>query len=128
MKRTDYLPEKKIKRILEKYVSSFGWEQEHLRFFIDHNNDIEVRRGRESWIIGIKAKEPSNREVNSIFISTLGRILQRMDDQNCKYSIAFPDTKQFRRLWERLPQIAKQRMKVTVLFVNQTGIVDEIAE
>jgi hypothetical protein len=59
------------------------------------------------------------------FIGILGEILQRMDDPNAKYSIALPDMKQFRGLWERLPHVAKERIQITALFIDPQGAVTE---
>ena len=60
------------------------------------------------------------------FLHALGEILQRMNNKEAKYSIAFPDLKQFRNLWERLPQLAKERTQATALFINFDGKVEEI--
>jgi len=62
------------------------------------------------------------------FIGILGETLQRMNDPASKYSIALPDVQQFRRLWDRLPRLAKQRTQITALFVNADGQVIEVAE
>ena len=50
---------------------------------------------------------------------------QRMDDPAARYSIALPDMAQFRGLWKRLPQLAKQRTQVTALFARADGTVRE---
>jgi len=55
------------------------------------------------------------------FLSILGEILQRMDDPEAKYSIALPDIKQFRLLWERFPSLAKKRTGISILFVDSNG-------
>ena len=62
------------------------------------------------------------------FISMLGETLQRMDDPDAKYSIAVPDVQQFRKLWGRLPQLAKQRTGISVLFVSRDGSVEEVSD
>lgn len=59
------------------------------------------------------------------FLAILGELLQRMDDPNAKYSIALPDFPQFRRLWNRLPELAKVRTGITALFVDTDAIVQE---
>jgi hypothetical protein len=55
------------------------------------------------------------------FLSILGELLQRMDDPEAEYSIALPDMKQFRGLWQRLPKLAKSRTKISALFISQSG-------
>jgi hypothetical protein len=109
--------EKKIKQILESYLTSRGWKPE-IVWGIGHGIDIESKRGNKRWIIQVKG--PSIlRPINAnVFLSVLGEVLQRMDDPNCRYSIALPDIEQFRRLWERLPGLAKTRTGITALFVK----------
>ena len=58
------------------------------------------------------------------FLHVLGEAPQRMDDPHAAYSIALPDLKQFRNLWGRLPQLAKQRTGITAIFVNEDGNVE----
>ncbi len=60
------------------------------------------------------------------FLSILGELLQRMDDPDARYSIALPDMQQFRRLWQRLPQLAKARTTISALFVSPSGKVEEV--
>lgn len=62
---------------------------------------------------------------NNYFISVLGEILQRMNDSNARYSIAFPDMKQYRNLWNKLPNIAKERTTIDMLLVDSKGNVKE---
>jgi|WetSurMetagenome_2_1015567.scaffolds.fasta_scaffold568382_2 hypothetical protein len=121
----DNLPEKKIKRILEKYLVSHGWECNGDQV-IKRCIDIEASRGTEKWVIEIKSAEALPPDIILTFVSVVGKALQRMDDPNCKYSIALPDIKPFRRLWERFPTLAKERTGITSLFVGPTGAVDEI--
>jgi hypothetical protein len=117
-------PEKKIKKYLESYLASQGWEAK-VAWGFTHGVDIEARRGLQKWIIEVKGAEPLNPLPVNIFVSVLGEVLQRMDDPDCKYSVAIPDLEQFRRLWERLPLLSRQRTGITVLLVSLTGEVME---
>jgi hypothetical protein len=125
MKSYDYLPEKKIKYFLEEFLTSRGWTCESESPVLNSNIDIEAKRGNEKWIIEIESPEVLAYEIIDSFVEALGRILQRMDNGNGKYSIALPDIKPFRNLWERLPNLAKNRTGITVLFVSNTGTVVE---
>lgn len=58
------------------------------------------------------------------FLGVLAETLQRMDDPNAKYSIALPDVKQFRNLWNRLPLLAKKRTGITEIFIDEQGKVN----
>jgi hypothetical protein len=124
MKSTDYITENKVKTILRKHLISEGWHAQ-ITQRKNYSLDIEASRGKERWIIEVSGLGTPD-FVNS-FVTVFGEILQRMDDPRNKYSVAFPDMKPFRRLWERLPTLAKNKIGVTALFVDQTGIIDEIA-
>jgi hypothetical protein len=117
-------PEKKIKKYLEGYLASQGWET-RVAWGFTHGVDIEARRGLQKWIIEVKGVEPSDPLPVNAFVDVLGEVLQRMDDPACKYSVAIPDLEQFRRLWERLPLLSRQRTGITVLLVSLTGEVME---
>jgi hypothetical protein len=125
MKHAGYLPEKKMKYILEEYLASQGWARENA-IFNNQDIDLEVSRGDEKWRVQIKSAICLTDEIINSFVSALGQILQRMDDSSCKYSIALPDTRPFRRLWERVPRLAKSRTGITALFISETGEVKEI--
>jgi hypothetical protein len=120
------IPEKKIKQVLGDYLATRGWHIDTARGNI-HGADIEARRGTDRWIIEVKGSGAYNPLRVSDFLSVLGEILQRMDEPYCKYSVALPDMEQFRRLWDRLPPLARSRMGTTALFVNPDGNVAEIA-
>lgn len=123
---TGLLSDKRLKQILEAYLSSLGWKA---KIAWGHKNgiDIDASYGQRQWIIEVKGAEKNNLAPVNSFVSILGQILRRMDDPACKYSIAFPDIEQYRRLWERLPPLAKNKTGITALFVNPSGDVTEIS-
>ena len=120
------LPEKRIKQILEVFLITQGWNTK-IAWGFTHGIDIEAKRNTDRWIIEVGVSKLGNPTIISSFVSVLGKILQRMDDPECKYSIALPDTEPFRRLWERLPILVKDRTEITALFVNHAGTVIERA-
>jgi hypothetical protein len=63
---------------------------------------------------------------NNYFLGVLGELLQRMHDQNASYSIALPDLPKFRRLWNQLPALAKQRTGISALFIDDKGTVTHV--
>lgn len=119
--------EKRIKRVLAGYLNSHGWEAE-IAWGFTHGIDIEARCGQSRWVIEVKGWEYSEDTVTNSFVSVLGKILQRMDDPQAKYSIALPDLYQFRKLWRRLPEFVKSRTGLTVLFVDLEGAVSEVTD
>lgn len=117
--------EDQIKEHINAWLQSDGWEST-TAWGKSRGVDILAVRGEQRWVIEVKgpAKSPPMR-VN-YFLAVLGEILQRMDDPATRYSVAFPDMKQYRGLWERLPFLAKQRTSISVLFVDDFGNVDHI--
>ena len=114
------LQEEKIKHILANYLVNNGWD---IKVAWGHQQgiDIDAERNGERWIIEVKG--PGSRQPMRVnyFISILGETLQRMDDRNARYSIALPDIQQYRRLWNKLPQLAKERTTIDLILVDENG-------
>jgi len=118
------LSEDDIKKILESDLQKAGWSTD-VAYGGQHGIDIDAHRGKERWIIEVKGPGSLDAMRVNYFIGILGEILQRMNDPNAKYSIALPDLEQFRRLWKRLPALAKERTGISILFVNWEGRIIE---
>jgi hypothetical protein len=118
------LSDKRMKQILEKYLLALGWYPE-IQWRYTGGVDIEAKLGSQRWVIEVKNPPYPALNPNDTFVAVLGEILQRMDHGNSKYSIAIPDAEPFRRLWRRLPSLARGRTGITALFVNPSGLVSE---
>ncbi|MEI0738868.1 MarR family transcriptional regulator [Paenibacillus sp. JTLBN-2024] len=116
--------EDNLKQILKDYLHSEGWETQ-IAWGRIPGIDINAIRGTERWIIEVKGLGSSNPMNVNYFLGVLAETLQRMDDPNAKYSIALPDVKQFRNLWNRLPLIAKKRTGISAVFIDEAGIIYE---
>ena len=116
--------EKRIKRALETYLKYQGWNS-NIAWGTTHGIDIEAKQGQNRWIIEVGGWQYLEDDPANSFVSLLGKVLQRMDDADARYSIALPDLEPFRRLWDRLPGLAKSRVRITALFVNPEGTVTE---
>ncbi len=119
------IAEKRIKQVLESYLTAQKWEP-RISWSSGHGIDIDASRGDDRWIIEVKGAEDCNPAWVNLFLTVLGELLQRMDNPQCKYSIALPDIDHLRRLWERLPPLAKRRTGISALFVNPQGDITEI--
>jgi hypothetical protein len=120
----DPLCEDGIKRALDAFLQSRDWRTV-VAWGKSHGVDVEACHGVERWIIEVKGRGSRPEMRVNYFVSMLGELIQRMNDPNARYSIALPDLPQFRRLWERLPDLAKARTGITALFVDATGNVEE---
>lgn len=119
------LSENDAKRKLQAWLEAAGWEVT-VRWDRGHGVDIDAKRDGKRWVIECKGRGSLDAMRVNYFLAVLGELLQRMDDQAARYSIALPDMKQFRGLWSRLPGIAKSRTQITALFVGPTGDVEEV--
>ena len=119
------LSEDDIKLNLQKWLESKGWTV-NIRWGQDRGIDVEAKRDGSRWIIEVKGCGSSDQERVHYFLEGLGQLLQRMADPKARYSIALPDMKQFRGLWQRLPELAKSRAGVSALFVDPMGQVEEV--
>ncbi len=121
------LLEDRLKHHLREWLRSNGWEAE-IAWGHEPGIDIRAFRDGKRWIIEVKGIGSRPEMRVNYFIGILGETLQRMDDPASKYSISLPDVPQFRRLWDRLPHLAKKRTEITVLFVDARGQVKEVSE
>ena len=112
--------EDEIKKVLNEWLIADGW-QTKVAWGRTRGIDIDAAKNDERWVIEVKGQGSLNPMRVNYFLSILGETLQRMSDPNAKYSIALPDLKQFRGLWNRLPQLAKQRTQISILFVSKSG-------
>ena len=83
--------------------------------------DIDARHadGRR-YVIEAKAEVGKNgaQQVN-YFLGMLGELVQRMDDAHASYGIALPANRQYRGLVDRLPELAKERLRLSVFWVSR---------
>ncbi len=117
IKDVDGLQEEDIKTVLTNMLKDEGWKVT-TAWGHQPGVDIDAKKGNERWLIEVKG--PGSRSAMRVnyFLSILGEMLQRMDDPNARYSIALPDLKQYRGLWERLPKLAKERTTIDLILVD----------
>lgn len=121
----DPLSEDSIKSVLQSWLEEQRW-QVRIAWGRTRGIDIEAFRDDQRWIIEVKGRGSLQPMRVNYFLSALGETLQRMDDRNAKYSIALPDLQQFRSLWDRFPDLAKSRIEITALFVDEKGNVRHV--
>jgi len=117
--------EDEVKIRLQKWLQSKGWGVA-VTMGNERGPDIVAEKGRMRWLVEVKGSGSRQQMNINYFLTVLGQILQRMEDGAVRYSVAFPDQPVYRRLWGRLPKIAKERTLVTALFVGTQGEVDEV--
>lgn len=120
------LSEDAIKHALRAYLERDGWQVE-VAWGKRHGTDIVAMRGSQRWHIEAKGSGSRPEMRVNYFLAILGELLQRTTDPSAKHSIALPEMRQFRRLWERLPPLAKSRTGISALFVDEDGHVVEVS-
>jgi hypothetical protein len=124
---SDDLSEDRLKHHLRVWFRRNGWDAK-VAWGRERGIDITAVRDGKKWIVEVKGIGSRPEMRVNYFIGILGETLQRMDDPAAKYSISLPDVPQFRRLWDRLPRLAKQRTQITALFISANGEVTEVGE
>jgi len=119
------LSEDEVKRALQLWLEESGW-QVSVIWGKARGIDVIATKDGQRWVIEAKGCGSLDPMRVNYFLSILGELLQRMEDPDARYSIAFPDMKQFRRLWQRLPDLAKSRTMISALFVDGSGRVEEV--
>ena len=120
----DSLSEDALKAALDIWLKAQGWETK-IAWGRSRGIDIEARRGDDRWVIEAKGRGASPQAQGNYFLSALSELIQRMDDAQSRYSLAFPDLTRYRGLWDRLPKLAKSRLSVTMIFVKEDGSISE---
>ena len=121
------LTEDELKHLLVEWLHRDGWATK-VAWGKAQGVDVIATRDGHSWIIEAKGTGSSQPMRVNYFLGALGELLQRMNDPAARYSLALPDLPQFRRLWERLPGTAKQRLGLSALFVTPDGRIDHVQE
>ncbi|NBD25613.1 MarR family transcriptional regulator [Paenibacillus glycinis] len=116
--------EDSLKEILKNHLHLNGWVTQ-IAWGKTPGIDINAIRGTERWIIEVKGLGSLSAMNVNYFLGVLAETLQRMDDPNAKYTIALPDVKQFRNLWNKLPLLAKRRTGITAIFIDTVGTINE---
>ena len=116
----DFLSEDAVKQFLKEWLEKDGW-QIQVAWKYTQGVDIDASKGTLHWLIEAKGGGSRNAMRVNYFLGVIGELLQRMKDPQASYSIAFPDIQQFRNLWGRLPELAKERTKISALFVDNNG-------
>ena len=121
----DGLSEDQVKAHVKSWLELDDWEVA-VAWGKQRGVDIVAKRRAEVWLIEAKGCGSRPEMRVNYFIGMLGELLQRMSLPHAHYSIALPDMKQFRRLWERLPALARERTGISALFVSSHGTVDHL--
>lgn len=89
--------------------------------------DIEaIDKNGQKKIIEVKGCGAHSTAMSNNFQAVFGQILKDMKDTDAEYYIAFPHIQPYIRLWDSVPQLAKDRTGIQVIWVGKNGIVTGI--
>jgi hypothetical protein len=114
-----------VKNALKNHFENNNWTCE-IAWGTTKGIDILATKNNEHWIIEVKGGGSLTQMRGNYFLAVLGEILQRMENRNTKYSIAFPAMQRYKKLWDNLPQLAKERLNITCFFVDKENNVIEV--
>jgi hypothetical protein len=123
--KASFMSEDDVKRAVQAWLEAGGW---HVKVAWAHERGIDINAHRPGchWIIEAKGEGSLQPMRVNYFLCVLGEILQRMGDPSAQYSVAFPDLPQYRGLWQRMPTLAKERARISALFVSKTGRIERV--
>lgn len=113
------LTEDEIKAAVKQHLEEQGWT---VRFAWggQHGVDIEANRDGQRLLLEAKGEAPAGPQQVNYFLGAIGELVQRMSDADARYGLALPDHRQYRGLVERLPAVARERLRLVVYFVERT--------
>jgi hypothetical protein len=117
---SERVTEDEVKAAVKAWLEAAGWTVV-VAWGRQRGIDIDARRGPERLIIEAKGEAlPGPQQVN-YFLNAFGEIVQRMDDPVARHGLALPDHRQYRGLVDRLPALARERLRLDVFFVRRSG-------
>ena len=117
---TALLKEDEVKAAVSDYLTAHGYEVA-VAWGHQRGIDIEARQVNERNIL-IEAKGEVSLQPQQVnyFLSALGELVQRLNDPHAFYGLALPDNRQYRGLVDRLPPLARERLRLIVFFVRRS--------
>jgi hypothetical protein len=115
---SERITEDEVKTAVKTWLESEGWTV-NVAWGRERGIDVDAHRRSQRLIIEAKGEAPPGPQQVNYFLSALGEIAQRMNDPVARYGLALPDHSQYRKLVARLPALARERLKLDVLFVTR---------
>jgi len=115
------LGEDEVKRAVRSYLKSLGYTQVRIKWGRAHGPDVRAKGPAGSLVLEAKGDASSQQHKTNNFVYALGQLVQRMDDRVVGYGLALPDNSVYRALVRRLPDLARRRLRLKVLFVARAG-------
>ena len=119
---TRLITEDEVKSAVKSHLERDRWTVK-VTWGRERGIDIQAARGSEVLIIEAKGEAANPPQQVNYFLGALGELIQRMTSDTAAYGLALPDNKQYRGLVTRLPPVARDRLNLTVFFVDEAATV-----
>lgn len=115
-----YPNESFVQESIEKHFISKGFD-------IENKPNVDLScvhpESRESWMIEAKGQSKS---IGVDFKTAIGQIIFRMDNNDYKYGIAVPNTKQYLSQINKVPDLVIERLRLVFFVVSEDGSVSTL--
>ena len=79
--------------------------------------------GEKKWVINVQGIKRGRKQTLPV---KLGEVIKHIDDLNTHYSMAFNDSLTYRRQWNEIPTMVKERLNMSVILADKKGNITEL--
>lgn len=122
---SDFITEDAVKQAVADYLEAAGYVVT-VMWGRDRGIDIDAVKPDDRIVIEAKGQAPPGAQQVNYFLNALGELVQRMSDEHTRYALALPNLRQYRNLVTRLPHLARERLRLSIYFVDSKGSVEVV--
>lgn len=114
----------KMKRNTEDLTNLIkAWLNEHGWSYEENKGVLEAFNGDKKWVINVQGIKRGRKQTLPV---KLGEVIKHIDDLNTHYSMAFNDSLTYRRQWNEIPTMVKERLNMSVILADKKGNITEL--
>ncbi len=87
------------------------------------DNIIEAQKDEMKWLVNVQGSKRGRKQPLPLKLNT---ILKDLEDEEALYSIAFNDSTLYRKQWNELPKLLKNKLNMSVLLADKIGNIQEV--
>ena len=114
----------KMKRNTEDLTNLIkAWLNEHGWSYEENKGILEAFNGEKKWVINVQGIKRGRKQTLPV---KLGEVIKHIDDLNTHYSMSFNDSLTYRRQWNEIPTMVKERLNMSVILADKKGNITEL--
>lgn len=98
------------------WLEERGWNVESV------NGKLIALKDDQKWMIDIHGMKRGRKQSVPAKMSD---ILRQMEEGNIRYSMAMNDSISYRRQWNQIPHVVKEKLNVSVILADRKGNIQE---